>query len=256
MVEGAQLSTLHEIPDIKNKTPVASSVRPARCMFLSLLNILRLDLVCRKCIMRHVHRRVHNMARTFLYLFTRSRLTRPAAPPLRRRVPSDQSHDNPRHPHRHRNRHTYRCVLPTPLHAYANLTPTRAAVVAILVLVLFLAFPADGYYICGVLVIAKLYSTSLLVLFNSRMHIVGGRNEYSCSAEIWPRISGETAEWISVQRIGPFTSASQLGPVAVRELLPLGSVYIDVGGHSVSFVSARALGAVADQEISVPTQRF
>lgn len=64
------------------------------------------------------------------------------------------------------------------------------------------------------------------------MRIVGGRNEYSFS-EMWLRTTEDAEPWDTVQRIGPFTSPAQLGPVAVRELRSLGSVYIDVGDSLV-----------------------
>lgn len=48
---------------------------------------------------------------------------------------------------------------------------------AIANLILFFRFPKTNYYTVPVLVIAKLYCNTLLVLFNSRMRIVGGREE-------------------------------------------------------------------------------
>ena len=104
--------------------------------------------------------------------------------------------------------------------------------------VLFMVYPNEGYYLCGAVVCTKLYSTSLLVLFNSRVHIVGGRNDYASSNEIWsPRRDGD-AEWSSAQRIGPFTSAAQLGPVAARELPSLGdAAYSGAGDQSMCSVS-------------------
>lgn len=48
---------------------------------------------------------------------------------------------------------------------------------AITNLILFFRYPHTNYYTVPVLVIAKLYCNTLLVLFNSRMRIVGGREE-------------------------------------------------------------------------------
>ena len=48
---------------------------------------------------------------------------------------------------------------------------------ATLDLILFLAFPHSAYHACIATTLAKLYSNSLLVLFNSRIRIVGGRND-------------------------------------------------------------------------------
>lgn len=52
-----------------------------------------------------------------------------------------------------------------------------AALVAITNLFLFFKYPETNYYTCPVLIIAKLYCNTLLVLFNSRMRITGGREE-------------------------------------------------------------------------------
>jgi hypothetical protein len=49
--------------------------------------------------------------------------------------------------------------------------------VAIINLILFFGYPETTYYTVPVLIIAKLYCNTLLVLFNSRMRIVGGREE-------------------------------------------------------------------------------
>lgn len=43
-------------------------------------------------------------------------------------------------------------------------------------LILYLAFPHSTYYPCVALVLAKLYSNSLLVLLNAQIRIVGARN--------------------------------------------------------------------------------
>ncbi|KIP06791.1 hypothetical protein PHLGIDRAFT_445294 [Phlebiopsis gigantea 11061_1 CR5-6] len=42
-------------------------------------------------------------------------------------------------------------------------------------LILFLTFSHSAYHACVALILAKLYSNSLLVLFNSRIRIIGGR---------------------------------------------------------------------------------
>ncbi|EKM52282.1 uncharacterized protein PHACADRAFT_260563 [Phanerochaete carnosa HHB-10118-sp] len=55
-------------------------------------------------------------------------------------------------------------------------TGMLTAVAATIDIILFLAFPHNSYHGCVALTLAKLYSNSLLVLFNSRIRIVGGRN--------------------------------------------------------------------------------
>ncbi|KAF8062235.1 hypothetical protein FPV67DRAFT_1367335, partial [Lyophyllum atratum] len=56
-------------------------------------------------------------------------------------------------------------------------TGTATALVALTYLFLFFKFPETNYYAVPVLIIAKLYCNTLLVLFNSRMRITGGREE-------------------------------------------------------------------------------
>ncbi|KAF9467680.1 hypothetical protein BDZ94DRAFT_1305301 [Collybia nuda] len=56
-------------------------------------------------------------------------------------------------------------------------TGTCTALVAITNLILFFRYPKTNYYTVPVLVIAKLYCNTLLVLFNSRMRITGGRED-------------------------------------------------------------------------------
>ncbi|OSD00958.1 hypothetical protein PYCCODRAFT_1468921 [Trametes coccinea BRFM310] len=54
-------------------------------------------------------------------------------------------------------------------------TGTLTALAATIDITLFLAFPHNAYHGTVALTLAKLYSNSLLVLFNSRIRIVGGR---------------------------------------------------------------------------------
>ncbi|GJE98660.1 hypothetical protein PsYK624_148950 [Phanerochaete sordida] len=61
-------------------------------------------------------------------------------------------------------------------------TGILTAVAAIVALVLFLAVKQHSYYGCVALVLSKLYSNSLLVIFNSRISIVGGRSAHSLRA--------------------------------------------------------------------------
>jgi hypothetical protein len=51
----------------------------------------------------------------------------------------------------------------------------NVALAATVDLILFLAFPHASYHSCVALVLAKLYSNSLLVLFNFRIRILGSR---------------------------------------------------------------------------------
>jgi len=55
-------------------------------------------------------------------------------------------------------------------------TGMLTALAATVDLILFLAFPHKAYHGCVALTLAKLYSNALLVLFNSRIRIVGARS--------------------------------------------------------------------------------
>ncbi|KAF8886118.1 hypothetical protein BD779DRAFT_1673302 [Infundibulicybe gibba] len=55
-------------------------------------------------------------------------------------------------------------------------TGSMTAVVETVAIVLFFAFPHNSYYQTPALVLAKLYSNTLLVVFNSRLRIINGRD--------------------------------------------------------------------------------
>ena len=56
------------------------------------------------------------------------------------------------------------------------------AVAATVDLILFMVFPHTAYHAAVALTLAKLYSNSMLVILNSRIKIVGGRNSSSRGA--------------------------------------------------------------------------
>ncbi|KAF9255456.1 hypothetical protein L218DRAFT_937646 [Marasmius fiardii PR-910] len=56
-------------------------------------------------------------------------------------------------------------------------TGILTATVATIDLVLFLVLPQSSYHMTPALILAKLYSNSLMVIFNSRVQIVGGRGQ-------------------------------------------------------------------------------
>ncbi|KAF9264344.1 hypothetical protein L218DRAFT_808330, partial [Marasmius fiardii PR-910] len=60
-------------------------------------------------------------------------------------------------------------------------TGILTATIATINLILFLAFPKSSYYMALSLILAKLYSNSLMVIFNSRVKIVGGRGQSTSS---------------------------------------------------------------------------
>ncbi|KAG6907539.1 hypothetical protein DXG01_008575 [Tephrocybe rancida] len=63
-------------------------------------------------------------------------------------------------------------------------TGTATALVAVTNLFLFFKYPKTNYYTVPVLIIAKLYCNTLLVLFNSRMRIAGGREDDTAQSSI------------------------------------------------------------------------
>ncbi|KAF8876239.1 hypothetical protein BD779DRAFT_1629511, partial [Infundibulicybe gibba] len=66
-------------------------------------------------------------------------------------------------------------VLISKLIRLAIETGSLTAMVATLEITLFLAFPGTDYHTAPALILAKLYSNSLVVTFNSRLRIVDGR---------------------------------------------------------------------------------
>ncbi|PBL04245.1 hypothetical protein ARMGADRAFT_1070722 [Armillaria gallica] len=63
-------------------------------------------------------------------------------------------------------------------------TGTVTAVVVLLNLVLFFAFPHQTFYGTTSVIIPKLYSNAILVVLNSRIRIVGGRDTYTSSTDM------------------------------------------------------------------------
>ncbi|KAJ7159789.1 hypothetical protein C8R46DRAFT_1001993 [Mycena filopes] len=73
-------------------------------------------------------------------------------------------------------------------------TGSLTAAVAVVNLVLFLAFPHNSYYTTPGGILPKLYANTILVIFNSRIQIVGGRNGRPLSSEVisMPRFRRDT----------------------------------------------------------------
>ncbi|KAK0214042.1 hypothetical protein IW262DRAFT_1322193, partial [Armillaria fumosa] len=63
-------------------------------------------------------------------------------------------------------------------------TGTMTAVVVLLDLILFLAFPHQTFYGAIAVIVPKLYANAILVVLNSRIQIVGGRDTYASSADM------------------------------------------------------------------------
>ncbi|TBU37349.1 hypothetical protein BD309DRAFT_876619 [Dichomitus squalens] len=77
-------------------------------------------------------------------------------------------------------------------------TGTLTAVAATIDIVLYFSEPDTDYHSCIATILAKLYSNSLLVIFNSRIRIVGGRINPSASVVVgfprsgWPSTTSQT----------------------------------------------------------------
>ncbi|PBK66286.1 hypothetical protein ARMSODRAFT_1006054 [Armillaria solidipes] len=63
-------------------------------------------------------------------------------------------------------------------------TGSVTAVVALLTLILFFAFPQQGFYVTPALLVPKLYANAIYVVLNSRFQIIGGRYTYMSSTDI------------------------------------------------------------------------
>ncbi|KAK0468799.1 hypothetical protein IW261DRAFT_1345804 [Armillaria novae-zelandiae] len=63
-------------------------------------------------------------------------------------------------------------------------TGTMTAVVVLLGIILFLAFPHQTFYSTAIGIQPKLYANAILMVLNSRLRIVGGRDTYSSSADM------------------------------------------------------------------------
>ncbi|PBK82217.1 hypothetical protein ARMGADRAFT_1171066 [Armillaria gallica] len=63
-------------------------------------------------------------------------------------------------------------------------TGSVTAVVALVILILFLAFPHQAFYVTPSLVISKLYANTIYMVLNSRIRIMGGRDTYESSTDM------------------------------------------------------------------------
>ena len=99
---------------------------------------------------------------------------------------------------------------------------------------LFFAFPEQPYYTAPVAIMPKLYANSILIILNSRMRIVGGRETYTSITDM---ISIPRTELIFA---GDGSRASQLVTIA-REVRSEGgsheSVLVEMKGMSVCSLS-------------------
>ncbi|EKM52241.1 uncharacterized protein PHACADRAFT_260480 [Phanerochaete carnosa HHB-10118-sp] len=141
-------------------------------------------------------------------------------------------------------------------------TGMLTALAATIDIILFLAFPHNSYHGCVATTLAKLYSNSLLVLFNSRIRIVGGRNGTShgvvasySSGPVKGAPGGATAgtgaapstfRAVDFGSCGTTTTTTSLGGMHVHE-----ERYIDTDPESIpmedqSFSAKKSAGLTLD----------
>ena len=77
------------------------------------------------------------------------------------------------------------------------------ATVATVDLILFFSFPNNNYHTTPALTIAKLYTNSLVLTFNSRMRVIGGRDETHTSDLLELRTTRITAPGVASVHNGP-----------------------------------------------------
>jgi hypothetical protein len=76
-------------------------------------------------------------------------------------------------------------------------TGSLTATVATVDLILFFSFPNNNYHTTPALTIAKLYTNSLVLTFNSRMRVIGGRDETHTSDLLELRTTRITAPGVA-----------------------------------------------------------
>jgi len=87
-------------------------------------------------------------------------------------------------------------------------TGCMTATAATLIVILFFAFPDKTYYTCVGLTLAKLYSNSFLVILNTRVRIIGGRNQDSVGMTTTRSHLDFASRTTRVTSVGPTTHIS------------------------------------------------
>jgi hypothetical protein len=80
-----------------------------------------------------------------------------------------------------RNRNFNQFVSPRTLYACINDVMHSLAVTTLIYLILYFSFPTKPYHATPMMILAKLYSNAMMVIFNSRIHIAGGREPHSAA---------------------------------------------------------------------------
>lgn len=127
------------------------------------------------------------------------------------------------------------------------------ALMAIVNLGLFFGFPHTNYYTVPVLIVAKLYSNTLLVVFNSRMRIMGSREERELSTS--PDLTSRLA--VNFQLRGP--TFARLPSVYLDDSKTIGrekNVWRDASNNPDSQVSSCIQWSSDPHKLSVALTRM
>ena len=120
---------------------------------------------------------------------------------------------------RRRDQRPHQYALPLPLSTTPLTTPVRTALVTLTFLVIYYAC-AEPYFVCPATFLAKVYSNSLLAVFNSRIRILGGREwDAAVAADVHLSLATGCAGGAMGHALAcaPPSSADTLGSVRVRE---------------------------------------
>ncbi|KAK0241068.1 hypothetical protein EDD85DRAFT_764844, partial [Armillaria nabsnona] len=120
-------------------------------------------------------------------------------------------------------------------------TGSVTAVVTLLSLILFFAFPGQTFYVTPAFIISKLYANTVYMVLNSRIRIIGGRDIYTSSTdmETTTTMMGDITSHSTrgtQQRDGVQVQASVVA--ITKEVL---SSDHEMSGMSVSHVNSHAL---------------
>lgn len=132
--------------------------------------------------------------------------------------------------HRDRNIDGYVIVRPCSHHQPVGLTTVLIAVMALLSLIFYYAFPDKPYHVTAATVLAKMYSNSVLAIFNSRIRIVGGRDDWTDNGQNLC-LSLHPGGVKNSSRADSSVAASQLSAIRVQEDIYVHSDAIPLEGQ-------------------------
>ena len=93
----------------------------------------------------------------------------------------------------------------------------KSAVMAILSLVLYYACPNTPNHVTAATVLAKMYSNSVLAIFNSRIRIIGGREDTEIGPNALLTLHPATRRSSGTNKVVSNISGSDIGAIRVQE---------------------------------------